>query len=349
MQKEFLKEIFSDARQGALIGIGISLIFMLAYVGLTANIMVWVGYIIFGSMVGFLISLANEVMARLFVAIFPGYVDYIFFQMIVTYIVSFITFYGITMLCNLLPFFQIPENYIFYVSMGVGIASVMVSLFFISIHEKEEKLRLEKENKELVLVEERNRIARELHDSVSQNLFGINLNLNTLNYLLDQDLGEARQIINQLQEMVQEVQTEMRLMIYELRPLVLKEKGFFEAVESLVNLFQVRYNLDINCQVTGDEGSLDSKVQLALYRVLQESLNNVVKHAKANRVKVVIKVRDGKVELIVQDNGRGFDLKEIDRDDHFGIKSMKERIEQVNGEFNIDSTVGKGTSIEVKI
>ncbi len=191
--------------------------------------------------------------------------------------------------------------YVLYISLGVGVVTVMIQLYYTDL---EQKIKLEKENKKLAVVEERNRIARELHDSVSQNLFGISLNLNTLPAIMESDQKRAINMIEQLQDMVQEVQTEMRLMIYQLHPLNFRDKEFYESIESLISLYKKRYKIDIEYKLQGDEDGLEEKEQLVLYRVLQESLNNIVKHANADIIKISIYIDGDSAELKVVDDGR---------------------------------------------
>lgn len=347
MEKITYKCVIKDAKMGGFIGIGISLTFTIAMGGLSSNPLYWIGSVVFGFLVGALISIGNGLTVNMFFKMFPNHHKPIFLLLAIVYMVSVVIFYGFTFLFNLI--FKIISSAMegLYVSLGVGIACVMITIFFIYAGEKEEMLRLEKENKELAVVDERNRIARELHDSVSQNLFGISLHLNTLDLMIERDSVKAREISKLLQGMVEEVQNEMRLMIYELRPAALTEKGFFEALENLVNLFRVRYNLEIRSDIHGDEG-LDSKKQLVLYRVLQESLNNTIKHAKATKVKVALKVEKGAGELAIQDNGKGFAIKDIDESEHFGLKGMKERVAEMKGQFTVESAVGMGTTVRVR-
>jgi signal transduction histidine kinase len=346
MRKILLKDFIKNAKMGGFIGIGISLTLTIVGGGLSIDPLFWIGCIIFGFLIGSLLSIGNELVLNMFFRTFPNYDKPLWPLLTIVYIVSVVIFYCFTVLVNHI-FKLMSSGNIFYVSIGVGIACVMITVFSVYANEKEELLRLEKENKELAVVDERNRIARELHDSVSQNLFGISLNLNTLDYILEKDPTKAHEITKLLQEMVEEIQTEMRLMIYELRPVALSEKGFFEALESMVSLFRVRYNLDIHCDFNGYEG-LDSHKQLVLYRVLQESLNNIVKHSGAAKVKVTLTVQNGAAELIIQDNGNGFITSDIDESEHFGLKGMKERIVELKGEFSLQSVVGQGTKVNVK-
>jgi signal transduction histidine kinase len=344
-----LKEFSRDGYIGGLAGIGVSLTIALIIDGPVGNPVYWLFTVAFGFFIGFFISLGNELVLRQTMLILKH--KSILICLFLSYILSTAIFLGITSLVKNLFYtiYSIPPNVnLLYMSLGAGIISTMIAFFFIYASEKEELLRLEKENRELAVVDERNRIARELHDSVSQNLFGISLHLNTLTLIMKKEPDKAQELAVVLREMVEEVQTEMRLMIYELRPTALAEKGFFEALESMVSLFRVRYGLDIHCDLNGDE-ILDSRKQLVLYRVLQEALNNIVKHAGATKVRVCLKVDGGTGELIVQDNGTGFEIQPINDASHdvghFGIQGMKERIDAIQGQFSLESVLEKGTTV----
>lgn len=346
----WFKDIFKDALGGGLVGIGITMTILISSLRLHSGFHFWPSNLIFGFLVGFLITLGGELVIGVLTSLLPNYLKLMPLKLSITFIISSGIYYGF---CNFYQFLLGTQNQsllaILFTSLGIGISSVMISIFFIYKKNIEELMRLEKENRQLAVLEERNRIARELHDSVSQNLFGISLNLNTLSYLLEHDLNESRKTVHQLQEMVQEVQSEMRLMIYELRPLSLVANSFFEGITSLINLFRSRYHVDINCQLVGNEGNLDSQTQIALYRVLQEALNNTIKHAQASKVTVIIKIIGTKAEMKVQDNGRGFDPVKAKSLRHIGISGMRERIQELGGDFQINSTLGKGTLIKVQV
>ncbi len=350
IDKIHFPKIIQEAKQGSLIGIGFSLTFMIVFEKLPSDPLVWVSYIVMGLVSGFFITLGNACFFILIDKIYAKFNRIIGLQLLASYFINVLIFYTIVTLINLIfPPGIIAPDLILNVSLGVGLGSLMVTLFFINKSEKDEKLRLETENRELAVIGERNRIARELHDSVSQNLFGISLNLNTIQHVLEGNPAKAREMLNQIRDMIEETQTEMRLMIYELRPAALTEKGFLEAIEELLRLFRVRYGLEINYSIEDNEEVLDSPKQIILYRILQESLNNVVKHAKATLVTVRLGIRNGSGELVIEDNGRGFDSAEGSRQSHLGIKGMEERVNQLNGEFKIITQAGRGTIVYAKV
>lgn len=345
MKRELRIAVFSGC-----IGIGIALMFMLTVEGFPYSLTTFLTYTIFGLMAGLLIFTAF-IATRKFFSRFPVYHEHLLLRMIHAYLVCTVTFFLVAWPVTLLPWSFFPSLLTaFQTSMGVGIISMMICLAFESLNIKDERLRLEEKNKELAVVEERNRIARELHDSVSQSLFGISLNLNTLALIFQTQPERAQTLIEQVKEMVEEAQREMRLMIYELRPVILREKGFFEALETLCELFQTRHGLEITCLLSGDETQADHQTQLVLYRVIQEALHNMVKHARATKAQVVLAVQNtGTILATIEDNGCGFDVSQAKRTGHFGLVGMEERIASVHGDFSLHSVIGKGTTITVRI
>jgi len=336
--------------QGGVIGIGISLFFFLIFSGYQGGnlLLTLLVNMAFGFLVGGFISLFNN-FAICIIHKFLHRNSWTFFIVpVIAFIVGFGVFYLLVSFFNIFITVMPPEIEP-GVSLGVGVISTMITFFYMFLEQQQEKIKLERENRRLAVVEERNRIARELHDSVSQNLFGISLNLTTLPGILETDQDKAFSIITQLQAMVQEIQTEMRLMIYELGPVGLQKKGFFEAMENLVSLFRKRYNKDISYSFAGEEEKLDSKIQLVLYRVLQESLNNAIKHSGVDKIKVSLNIDKNSVEMSISDKGKGFKIEEIDQELHFGISGMRERVEGVGGHLFIKSDYGKGTIIQAVI
>ena len=220
------KEMLKDAGRGALFGIGIGFAFRLALVGMPTNLLDWLATSVFGMVIGFALTLSIEFMTKLILLFMPSLGRCLSFHFLLDFMVGFGVFYSIAYFSE--PFGFEREN-IFHYSVAVAISAAMIGLFFLFMGETEEKIRLEEENKRLAVLEERNRVARELHDSVAQALFGINLHLSTIDYLNKHQPQDLPKVIAQLQEMVVEIQAEMRLMIYELKPTIFVEKGFSES------------------------------------------------------------------------------------------------------------------------
>lgn len=350
--KEDIISILNESLKAGIIGIGVSIVFFISFTGqmnLSGSTLViaFFLYLLFGYVVGVMIPFSESLFHLLLVKFFPHLKRYLLLELIVVFIIGSTTFYLCFNLFILIIniFVSSRIEYMFYISIGVGVVSVMISLFYNYSDQLEEKVELEKENRKLAVVEERNRIARELHDSVSQNLFGISLNLTTLPSIIEEDKERAIMMTEQLENMVQEVQTEMRLMIYELRPLNFRDREFFESIDSLISLFRKRYRVDIACNLLGDEVELEESKQLALYRILQEALNNTIKHADASRIKVALHIKDNSARLTVEDDGKGFDTGKKIKTDHYGIKSMRERLEEIGGVLKIKSNIGEGTAV----
>lgn len=331
-----------------IIGIGISLMFMLTVEGLPPMFSRFITYTILGLVAGLFIS-SSYLITKRFFSRFRAYNEHLFLRITHSYLVCTLAFFLVASAMTFLSRSIFPSfKTALFTSMGVGIISAMICFYFEYLALKDERLQLEEKNKELAVIEERNRIARELHDSVSQNLFGISLNLNTLELILQSQPEKAKALIGQVKEMVEEAQREMRLMIYGLQPDILREKGFFEALETLGELFSTRYHLEVASQLAGDETKIDHRTQVALYRVIQEALHNIVKHARATKAKVLLTIKKGEIVARIEDNGQGFDEHQA-KSSGLGLAGMKERVSALQGDFHLKTVAGKGTTITVRI
>lgn len=351
MVKNQFVQLLKNSRKGAIVGVIIAILYMLSSFGLQFNPTAVFYFLLFGLLVGFLIAFTLSAADRLIVRVFAFSEQYIIIpQSLSIFVISSTVFLGSAYIFNrlYLGYFPSPST-IISASIWTGIAAVIAFLIMNYLEEREEKKRLEYSSDRLAVIEERRRIARELHDSVSQILFGVSLNLQTLEYLLDIDYNKARLVTKNLQEMVQDAQTEMRLMIHELQPAELDGQGFFEAIENLVKIFRTRFNIDIKYHSVGPDSSIENRVQLKLYKVLQEALSNTVRHAEATLVTVTVTVRAGGVQMIIQDNGRGFVLNEVKGEGHYGIKGMYDQIKQIGGNLVIESSPNSGTRIQVTV
>ncbi|MEZ4706142.1 MAG: histidine kinase [Caldilineaceae bacterium] len=192
---------------------------------------------------------------------------------------------------------------------------------------------------------ERNRIARELHDSVTQTLFSASMLADVLPQVWDADPETGRTKLDELRRSVRGALAEMRTLLLELRPTAVVEADWNQLLRQLADITRLRAGADVGWRVDG-ECDLHADVKLALYRVTQEALNNVAKYAEAERVQVFLRCRSNQVMLTVIDDGRGFEIGQVEGD-HFGLQMMQERVESIGGELHIQSAPGEGTEIRV--
>lgn len=207
--------------------------------------------------------------------------------------------------------------------------------------------RLYEQAQNLAAVEERQRLARELHDSVSQALYGIALGARTARTLLDRDPARATEPMDYVLSLAEAGLAEMRALIFELRPESLANEGIVRAIEKHVASTQARYGIKVNAELDA-EPDVPLPVKEALYRIMQEALHNTVKHARATNVDIRLRDLPGAVELELRDDGAGFDTSQ-DFPGQLGLKSMRERAVRLGGEFELESSPGKGTRICARI
>jgi signal transduction histidine kinase len=213
-----------------------------------------------------------------------------------------------------------------------------------------ENARLYDRSRELAVLEERNRLARELHDSISQMLFSMVLNAEAAATLFEANPEAARVQIGRLQETSHTALKEMRTLIFELRPANLEEEGLVPVLKKHVALFKERNGIDVELHAEGQR-RWPFNMEKALYRVAQEALTNVAKHAQATRAVVTLSAQDGWVRLTVDDNGRGLPPDKLRRGHStLGMTSMRERAEQLGGRFHVSpGPDNRGTRVCVEI
>jgi len=201
---------------------------------------------------------------------------------------------------------------------------------------------------ELATAKERNRLARELHDSVAQTLYGLTLQAEAASRQLKvRQTEEVAGYLREIRESAQQTLQETRLLIFELRPPILEEEGLASALRARLESVENRSGLktQINLQ---ELGRLPSGIESGLYGISNEVLNNILKHAHASQIKVSLKNKAGKINLEISDNGIGFDLDSVEGHGGLGLKGMRERAEQINGDLQISS--GKnGTRVSVEV
>lgn len=204
--------------------------------------------------------------------------------------------------------------------------------------------RLYEQAQALAAIEERQRLARELHDGVSQSLGSATLIADVLPRIWHQDTQKGEQALEQLRELTGNALAEMRMLLMELRPDALVEAHLDDLLGKLCQAMSSRLGVPIKLTIDGSVADVPVNVKLALYRVAQEALNNVVKHALASEVSVRLQREGDTMRLRIQDNGRGFDPADVPSS-HFGLSIMRERIAGIGGTIKLHSEIGKGTSI----
>ena len=213
-----------------------------------------------------------------------------------------------------------------------------------------ENAQLRKQEASAAAAAERARLARELHDSVSQALFGIFLGTRTTRQLIstqpnnDSAIASADYVLN----LTEGALAEMRALIFELRPENLVTEGLVAALQKQVTSLCKRHNLDAHITATPGEPLVTIEVKEALYRIALEAIQNTIKHAQASEVDIVLTSQPDSVCLEVRDNGKGFSVT-TSYDGHYGLISMRERAERCGALFNAESQPGHGTKIRVRV
>jgi len=195
----------------------------------------------------------------------------------------------------------------------------------------------------LASLEERQKLARELHDSVSQALYGISLGARTAQTQLERDPAKLAEPLDYILSLAEAGLSEMRALIFELRPESIQTEGLVAALTKQADAIHARHKINVVTDF-GEEPNISLDAKEALYRIAQEALQNVAKHAHATKVELSLQNKDGKLILEIRDNGKGYDASR-EFPGHLGMKSMPERAAQIGGEFRIQSRAGTGTVI----
>jgi signal transduction histidine kinase/PAS domain-containing protein len=212
-----------------------------------------------------------------------------------------------------------------------------------------ENARLREQTEQMAAVAERNRLARELHDAVTQTLFSASLIADVLPRLWQRspEVGQAK--LEELRELTRGALAEMRTLLLELRPATLTESSLEELLRQLATAVIGRSRLQVAVEVEGEEKRpLSPETQVALYRMAQEALNNVVKHAGASQVTISLRFDEAITQLRVADNGRGFDPAAVSVHS-LGLGIMRDRATKIGAALHIESKIGEGTAVCVRV
>ncbi|MFG6199547.1 GAF domain-containing sensor histidine kinase [Nonomuraea sp. JJY05] len=205
--------------------------------------------------------------------------------------------------------------------------------------------RLYERGRELAMLEERNRVARELHDAVTQKLFSLRLTAQAASAMLDRAPGKAAAELERVQRLAGEALSELRAVIVELRPAELDRHGLSETLRKHVRMLD-RLHPSLVTFECAELPPVDPAVEVAVLRVAQEALHNALRHAEATSVSVRLACAEGKLVLIVRDDGNGFEQAESRG---LGLVSMRDRAESVGGVMTVESGRGTGTTVRVEV
>lgn len=195
------------------------------------------------------------------------------------------------------------------------------------------------------IIAERQRLARELHDSVSQQLFAASMLLSAVTEQQD-ELGTAKPTLQQVEKIVQQAQLEMRALLLHLRPIALRNNTLAQGLTDLIQELQQKVYFNIDYRI--EEIDLSKAEEDHLFRIAQEALSNTLRHAKATEVELLLIARDNIGILRIQDNGEGFNM-EDDKSTSYGLRNIAERAVEIGCSYKIVSVPGEGTIVEVKV
>jgi two-component system NarL family sensor kinase len=211
-----------------------------------------------------------------------------------------------------------------------------------------ERAQLFAQSMQVGAVEERNRLAREIHDTLAQSLAGITLQLETADALLDAQPESARQAVQKALTLSRASLEDARRSVLDLRAAPLERRTLAEALEALVNQHAAELKLKARYEAVGGDQPLPVRLEAAVYRMVQEALANVVRHSEAEHLTVRYTATPEAVSLLIEDDGKGFNTDEIPRD-RFGLVGMNERARLLGGSLHVNSQPGCGTVLEIEI
>jgi two-component system sensor histidine kinase DegS len=197
--------------------------------------------------------------------------------------------------------------------------------------------------------EERRRVSREIHDGPAQAMANIVFRAEVCERLIDIDMLRAKKELGDLRSQVRLCLKETRKIIFDLRPMTLDDLGLVPTVKRFLDAAQERSGIITEIRILGEERRLDSYVEIGVFRIFQEAITNVEKHANASAISIVMEFRRDALLATIVDDGKGFDTADNLGSESFGLLGMRERVNLLNGELTIKSEVGMGTKIMIKI
>ncbi len=211
----------------------------------------------------------------------------------------------------------------------------------------EQLQNLVQSRRELASLEERNRLARDLHDSVKQQVFATVMQIGAARELVQQDPENAQAHLAEAERLARQAQQELAVLIRELRPAALEGKGLAQALREYVRDWSQQAGIQAELHVQGERG-LPLGIEQGLFRIAQEALSNVARHSQASQAEISLMYEAGQVQICVEDNGQGFEQGQAGSVG-FGLSSMSERAQALGGELKVESQPGQGTSVTASL
>ncbi|MCD5324977.1 MULTISPECIES: sensor histidine kinase [Pontibacillus] len=211
----------------------------------------------------------------------------------------------------------------------------------------DEKSEFAKTAHKAATIEERQRLARDLHDAVSQQLFALTMMAQATERLFDKDPDRAKTQLEEITSMALQAQTEMRALLLHLRPVHLSGEPLHEGIQTLIHELEEKCQMDFSVDLD-DTVHLSDGTEEHLFRIVQEALSNILRHAEATAVQLSLTSISDQVFLHISDNGKGFHVNQ-DKKTSYGLKTMQERTDEIGGTLTLRSKPGEGTYIDIRI
>jgi signal transduction histidine kinase len=357
--KEYVRTFFFGAIFGGLFGIVADIVYLL--LGYPDSIIVYVLMPFGGTILSGLAGMGGVVIERLLAK--TRFAKRPFLRMIISFVILAIIVIAIPSYFLIRTQFNTWEQYYWGASIGCGFG-LIVAIINYQIDKMRQKVnKLETENKflneiatkdqqlqeaarNLMIAEERNRMARELHDSISQGIHGIIYTIHSLRKHIQTSDQKTGELVNYLENTAEATLSELRAMILELKPAIMEAHGLTEAIRLQSELFARRQHFELALDLREVKG-LSPEQEMAVYRIVQESLTNIQRHSEARRIRLVFTTEpDNRVLLAIADDGKGFDVNQIHRGN--GLENMAVRCRENGGSFQIHSQMGQGTRVEAR-
>lgn len=203
------------------------------------------------------------------------------------------------------------------------------------------------DTKEEIIENERNRIARELHDSVSQQLFAATMMISAISDVTKREELPIYDSVKRVEEIIGNAQTEMRALLLHLRPVDLLDQRLDQGIKHLLEELNSKIPMEIHWNLSPVK--VDSGIEDHLFRIVQEAMSNTMRHAKATKFEIYLSQDIHSIQLKIIDNGQGFDVKTAKQKGNYGLRNMEERVKSLGGSCKMISSIGKGTSIDIQI